>query len=155
MCPDLTNGRETGIQPASGINREGLFSLCVLFEHLSPSAEVKSLVEIAPCSCVSFSDTDRPSHFPTASIFPAPLLLQTLTSPVLLVTGFPLASSPPGLGLAGPIGWNPSPTCHLALGQSSFRYWWSFTGPSPQLDQESLEGGSSNFCPPPGCLMQS
>ena len=34
------------------------------FEHPRPSAEVKRLVEISPCSCVSFSDTDDPSHVP-------------------------------------------------------------------------------------------
>lgn len=40
-----------------------------LSEHLRPSAEVKSLVEMAPCSCVSFFDTDNPSHAPNNSKF--------------------------------------------------------------------------------------
>ena len=39
-------------------------SLRSLFEYLRPSAEVKSFVEISPCSCVSFSDTDDLSHLP-------------------------------------------------------------------------------------------
>ena len=34
----------------------------VLFEHLRPSAEVKSLVEILPCLCVLLSNTDDPSQ---------------------------------------------------------------------------------------------
>ena len=47
------------------INRGGSFvqSACFL-EYLHPSAEVKSLVEISPCSCVTIFDTDNPSHDP-------------------------------------------------------------------------------------------
>ena len=37
----------------------------MLFEYRRTSAEVKSLVEISPCSHVSFSDTDDPSHSQT------------------------------------------------------------------------------------------
>ena len=40
-----------------------MFIACFL-EYLCPSAEVKRLVEISPCSCVSFSDTDNLSHVP-------------------------------------------------------------------------------------------
>ena len=39
----------------------------VHFEHLRPSAEVKSLVEISLCSCVSFFDPDDQSHVPNTS----------------------------------------------------------------------------------------
>ena len=49
----------------------GLPSLHTVFEHLCPSAEVKSLVEISLCSCVLLSNTDNPSQshfFPTKSI---------------------------------------------------------------------------------------
>ena len=60
MCPDLTNEKGTGTSSALGINRA--ISLHALLEYLHPSAEVKSLVEISPCSCVSFFNNDDPSH---------------------------------------------------------------------------------------------
>ena len=62
MCPHLTNGKGT---PALGVNY-----LLVLFEYSHPSTEVKSLVEISPCSYVLLSDADNPSQshfFPTQS----------------------------------------------------------------------------------------
>lgn len=67
---DLTNGKETDILPALGIN-SGFFLLhmylltCLLIidrEHLCPFAEIKSLVEMFPCSCVLLSDNDVPSQ---------------------------------------------------------------------------------------------
>ena len=59
MSPDPTNGKGTGTSPALGINRGGSFVRRTHFlECRSPSAEVKSLVEISPCPCVSLSDTD-------------------------------------------------------------------------------------------------
>ena len=65
MRPDLTNGKGTGKSPVLGINRGGSFVLGAHFlEYLHPSAEVKSLVEISPCSRVSFFDTDNLSHVP-------------------------------------------------------------------------------------------
>ena len=65
MRPDLTDGEGTGTSPVLGIKRE-IFSLaCVLLEYPCPSVDVKSLVEISPCSCVSFSSTDDLSHSPT------------------------------------------------------------------------------------------
>ena len=42
----MTIGKGTATPPALGINREGLFFFARLFEHLRPSAEGKSLVEI-------------------------------------------------------------------------------------------------------------
>ena len=62
MHPDLTHGKGTGTSPARGINREGLFFFVLADPR--PSAEGKSLVEISPCSCVSFSDTGDLSHVP-------------------------------------------------------------------------------------------
>ena len=65
VSPDLANGKGTGPSPALGRNRGGSFVQRTHFlEHLRPSAKVKSLVEISPCSCVSFFDTDDPSHVP-------------------------------------------------------------------------------------------
>ena len=65
ISPDLTNGKGTGTSPALGINRRGIFVRCMYFsEHPRPSVEVKSLVEISPCSCVSFSNSDNLSHLP-------------------------------------------------------------------------------------------
>ena len=63
MRPDPTNGKGTGKPPALGVNRGGSFVQSARFlEYPRPSAEVKNLVEISPCSCVSFFNNDDPSH---------------------------------------------------------------------------------------------
>ena len=55
VSPDLANGKGTGPSPALGRNRGGSFVQRTHFlEHLRPSAKVKSLVEISPCSPFSF-----------------------------------------------------------------------------------------------------
>ena len=59
MRPDLTHGKGTDTSPALGIHWGGSFVWSARFlEYLRPSAEVKSLVKVSPCSCVSLSDTD-------------------------------------------------------------------------------------------------